>query len=67
MGSSIVYRSSMRSRIITTLKTTTMENLIKQAELMQRLLATDATLVEIEEQLTNLLFDQACSDYTDNQ
>tara|TARA_B110000977_G_scaffold36886_1_gene49559 strand:- start:8061 stop:8243 length:183 start_codon:yes stop_codon:yes gene_type:complete len=44
-----------------------MENLIKQAELMQRLLATNATLVEIEEQLTNLLFDQACSDYTDNQ
>tara|TARA_R110002096_G_scaffold141486_1_gene296327 strand:- start:1332 stop:1466 length:135 start_codon:yes stop_codon:yes gene_type:complete len=44
-----------------------MENLIKQAELMQRLLDTDATLVEIEEQLTNLLFDQACSDYTDNQ
>tara|TARA_R110000851_G_scaffold299069_1_gene454928 strand:- start:312 stop:476 length:165 start_codon:yes stop_codon:yes gene_type:complete len=54
-----------------------MENLIKQAELMQRLLDTDATLAEfiihvtindkIEEQLTNLLFDQACSDYTDNQ
>ena len=44
-----------------------MENLIEQAEFMVWILDTNATLAEIEEKLTELMFDQAHNEYVNNQ
>ena len=44
-----------------------MENLIAQGELVSRLLKEGKSLAQVEAALIELQFDQACSEYTDNQ
>jgi hypothetical protein len=44
-----------------------LQNLIAQGELVSKLLKEGKSLVQIDAALVELQFDQACSEYTNNQ